>query len=264
MSDLNKRLQLGPQAPKKGESAAEEVEEEKEKAPLSDARKGRARGPVRRAPAKSPAPATELPIGTTETTTLGFSKPTTLWHINPDDGMLGMNFNGDKAPIIPESKDIVVPESEASELSAPSVATNTAGKSLQDAPEVGPSTEQASTPLPSSIKDPHVQETEDQCEDMVVAAEDLSSTPPKPSDESPVVSSANDEPVIDDLPGPTETIKPTGEPTKELSNLAESDNPPATGVKEQLETGLGGKEALTEGDGHNPTAKVQTPSSIEQ
>ncbi len=60
MSDLNRRLQLGPQAPpshreehedKAEEEAEREKEKEKEKVPLVDARKGRARGPARRAPA---------------------------------------------------------------------------------------------------------------------------------------------------------------------------------------------------------------------
>jgi hypothetical protein len=52
MSDLNSRLQLGPQAVPK--PAEKEVEEEKEKAPLADARKGRAKGPARRKPGVSP------------------------------------------------------------------------------------------------------------------------------------------------------------------------------------------------------------------
>ncbi|KAJ0424156.1 altered inheritance of mitochondria protein 21 [Aspergillus carlsbadensis] len=48
LSDLNSRLQLGPQAPPKPQEKKEELAE---KGPLSDARKGRARGPARRKPA---------------------------------------------------------------------------------------------------------------------------------------------------------------------------------------------------------------------
>lgn len=59
MKDLNQRLQLGPQAPKKEEPPKEAAEEEKEKAPLVDARKGRARGPQRRKPGVSPSAAGE-------------------------------------------------------------------------------------------------------------------------------------------------------------------------------------------------------------
>ena len=256
LSDLNKRLQLGPQAPKKEEPAAEEVEEEKEKAPLSDARKGRARGPVRRAPAKSPSPATELAAATTATTSLSFSKSTTLWHIDPDDGVLGMDFSGNKASVVSESK--------VSESSAPTLATNTAGESLHDAAEVAPSTEQASASLPSSIEDLHVQETEDQRKHMVAAAEDQSSTPSKPSDELPVVSSVNDEPATDGLSGSTATIKPIAEPTRDQPNPVESDDLPAASVKEKLETVLGGKEALTEGDGQDSTESEQMLGSFEQ
>ncbi|QGA12518.1 hypothetical protein EYB26_000162 [Talaromyces marneffei] len=60
LSDLNSRLQLGPQAPK---PAAEKKEEEapEEKAPLADARKSRARGPARRKPAASSSSETRLP-----------------------------------------------------------------------------------------------------------------------------------------------------------------------------------------------------------
>lgn len=55
LQDLNSKLGLGPQAPK-----VKEPEEEKEAEPaqpLSDARKGRAKGPQRRKPAASPTPA---------------------------------------------------------------------------------------------------------------------------------------------------------------------------------------------------------------
>ncbi|KAH8732216.1 altered inheritance of mitochondria protein 21 [Phaeosphaeriaceae sp. PMI808] len=55
MKDLNSKLGLGPQAPKVKEPEPE-VEPEPA-APLQDARKGRAKGPQRRKPAASPAPA---------------------------------------------------------------------------------------------------------------------------------------------------------------------------------------------------------------
>ncbi|OLN85075.1 hypothetical protein CCHL11_06297 [Colletotrichum chlorophyti] len=84
MSDLNKRLQLGPQAPKKEEPPAVEPVEEKEKAPLSDARKGRARGPQRRAPAaKSSAPV----AAAKSEPTLSFSPLRICWSIG-DSGVL--------------------------------------------------------------------------------------------------------------------------------------------------------------------------------
>lgn len=72
MSDLNKKLGLGPPKEK-------EPEPEVEAKPLEDARKGRARGPQRRAPAKSPA-AEPKP-------SMSFSmfSPRAMWQINEED-----------------------------------------------------------------------------------------------------------------------------------------------------------------------------------
>ncbi|KAH7380628.1 hypothetical protein BKA66DRAFT_493883 [Pyrenochaeta sp. MPI-SDFR-AT-0127] len=57
LKDLNSKLGLGPQAPKVKEP---EPEQQEEAAPLPDARKGRAKGPARRKPAASPAPAATI------------------------------------------------------------------------------------------------------------------------------------------------------------------------------------------------------------
>ncbi|KFY21961.1 hypothetical protein V491_02915, partial [Pseudogymnoascus sp. VKM F-3775] len=85
LSDLNNRLKLGPQAPKKEEQKPEEVVGEKEKAPLSDARKGRARGPARRAPAKAAAKVVEP----TPTPGKKFAvSVASVWEIDPEDGDL--------------------------------------------------------------------------------------------------------------------------------------------------------------------------------
>ncbi|OAA64802.1 hypothetical protein ISF_04212 [Cordyceps fumosorosea ARSEF 2679] len=83
MSDLNKRLQFGPQAVKKEEPEQEEEVVEKEKVPLSDARKGRARGPQRRAPAKAVSPVKEP-----SASDLSMSRPQTLWSIDPEDRLV--------------------------------------------------------------------------------------------------------------------------------------------------------------------------------
>lgn len=92
MSDLNKKLGLGPQAPKKEEppAAEESLVEPKEKVPLSDARKGRARGPQRRAPAKSPSPATVPKVEPA----LAFTLPSTVYEIDPEGGEVNMGGGG--------------------------------------------------------------------------------------------------------------------------------------------------------------------------
>ncbi|KAK1827702.1 altered inheritance of mitochondria protein 21 [Podospora conica] len=116
MSDLNQRLRLGPQAPKKEEPAAEEaVEEEKEKAPLSDARKGRARGPQRRAPAKSASPAP--PVAEPEQPKLVFTQAMTLFEIDPEEGEVSL------AAQSAESKAVEQVKEEPKQESATSAAT---------------------------------------------------------------------------------------------------------------------------------------------
>lgn len=88
MSDLDKRLQLGPQAPIKAQEKLVEEEQEGEKAPLADARKGRTRGPVRRKPAASPA-ATE--DDKPKVSKLEIADPWTVWHVSPEgDGSLNV------------------------------------------------------------------------------------------------------------------------------------------------------------------------------
>ena len=84
MSDLNQRLKIGPQIHKKEEPSEKEPAEEKQKVPLSDARKGRARGPQRRAPAKSPAPPAEP--AKPSAPVLSISLPQSSWSIDPEEG----------------------------------------------------------------------------------------------------------------------------------------------------------------------------------
>ena len=67
LSDLDKRLQLGPQGPPKPqEKLADATEKEEEKAVLTDARKGRAKGPARRKPAATSATAQPITADTKE------------------------------------------------------------------------------------------------------------------------------------------------------------------------------------------------------
>lgn len=97
MNDLNNRLRLGPQMPVKKEEppAEEEKAEEKEKVPLSDARKGRARGPQRRAPAAKAAVTAAAAPAQTETKKdegpkLSFSISVNYWSIDPESEESGV------------------------------------------------------------------------------------------------------------------------------------------------------------------------------
>ena len=96
LSDLDKRLQLGPQATMAQEKALEEPEREVEKAPLADARKGRAKGPARRKPAVSPAaaePSTAANVGSDSraaTVKWAVQQPWTVW-TTQDDGLITLS-----------------------------------------------------------------------------------------------------------------------------------------------------------------------------
>ncbi len=94
MSDLDKRLQLGPQAPPKPqEKAMTEDAPAEEKAPLADARKGRARGPVRRKPAAASIPiaVAEEQEGKVEKGNWGIQEPWTIWEIDHSGTLNVMN-----------------------------------------------------------------------------------------------------------------------------------------------------------------------------
>jgi len=86
LKDLNSKLGLGPQAPKVKEPEPEA--EGEPAAPLTDARKGRAKGPQRRKPAASPAPAATV---TAEVAvprhTLEISPVTAIWSFGEDGSL---------------------------------------------------------------------------------------------------------------------------------------------------------------------------------
>lgn len=120
LTDLNSRLQLGPQQPKPQEK---EPEPPAEKQPLSDARKGRARGPARRKPATENANA-RLPsipeIKITETWN--------VWSVG-QDGNLTVGSE-DTKPSVPGTDSSIPSEPPM----APKLAKNTAGESVDPVP----------------------------------------------------------------------------------------------------------------------------------
>ncbi|KAI0147325.1 altered inheritance of mitochondria protein 21 [Xylariaceae sp. FL1272] len=114
MSDLNNRLRLGPQAPKK-DAPAEEAPEEKERAPLADARKSRARGPQRRAPTKASSPASgdrnaPPPVSNGGLT---FSMTRTLFSINEEGTMTVDDYGEEKEGLGEKVDEIRLKEMEA-------------------------------------------------------------------------------------------------------------------------------------------------------
>jgi hypothetical protein len=156
LKDLNSKLGVGPQAPKFKEP---EPEEETEAAPLSDARKGRAKGPQRRKPAASPTPAATI---TAEVAVprqkLDFGPVTAIWSFGEDGSldvpaakMAAQIQKSLKAPT--KSDEPAVPESEAdktaeAESEKPELAhTATKDDSIEPASTAEAATEKASSIL---------------------------------------------------------------------------------------------------------------------
>ncbi|PKS11547.1 hypothetical protein jhhlp_003312 [Lomentospora prolificans] len=189
MSDLNRRLQLGPQAPKKEEpepEAAAEEEKPIEKKPLADARKGRARGPQRRAPAKSPAPPAAAAAATSpepakpSAPSLSFSLPQTVWSLDP------------------EGSDLVVKSTEPIESAPKSVA-----EPLKDEPLTRESTpvsaEKESSPVLSEPEPAKATPASE--ESATFQAEEAAATiPDSPKLDLAEEKALEDEPVLDAIP----------------------------------------------------------------
>ncbi|KAF7589467.1 hypothetical protein BBP40_004265 [Aspergillus hancockii] len=135
LSDLNSRLQLGPQAPAKPQEKKAE-ESPAEKAPLSDARKGRARGPARRKPAAENV-AAKLPT----IPEFRITETLTVWQVGEDGNLVvGKEGQADQEAAAPDIT------SSENHTMAPPIAKNTAGESAD--PQTAVPVEE--DPVPSS------------------------------------------------------------------------------------------------------------------
>lgn len=130
MSDLNSRLQLGPQPPPKPQTQDESTIKE-DKTPLNDARKGRARGPVRRKPAISPSSTSESKAASTATSPkLAIATPRTIWSIATSGAEdLIVTPSSSAAPKISQAPSVTAAQLEERPTASP-LATNTAGETL--------------------------------------------------------------------------------------------------------------------------------------
>lgn len=133
MSQLNQRLQLGPQAPPKKEDPKAEEKTEEEKKPLADARKGRARGPARRAPAKA-ASKEASPSAAAKPPSLGFST-ITGWEIDSDEGEVVL-VSGTSSPKTGSEAPEPEPKAEEPKTEKPASTTTALSSALMTAKEV--------------------------------------------------------------------------------------------------------------------------------
>lgn len=158
LTDLNSRLQVGPQGPKPPEKKDDERPEEKK--PLQDARKGRARGPARRKPAPAPTPALASATDTegAKPATISEVKITETWNVwQVDEG--GKLVMGDKSKAEPAQPEVspVTPEPSSKNVADESIdpqKTPTPPTVDEEEPEVERSNPQADEPAskPEEIK----------------------------------------------------------------------------------------------------------------
>lgn len=127
MSDLNSRLSKGPLQPSKPQQE-KDLQTEEDKVPLSDARKGRARGPARRKPAASPTPATDTTSASAGLASLEIAQAWTVWSVDssrPDTVEVSKGILSKPRPM----PQITAAHLGEQPMSSP-LATNTAGEPL--------------------------------------------------------------------------------------------------------------------------------------
>lgn len=188
LGNLESRLKLGPMAPKKEEPKNEEKPPEK---PLEDMRKGRARGPQRRAPTaqkkEEPAPATKTASVTTTPSSikeaLGVAGPWTVWTFDEslDAVVVGVTLADNEPESKPEAK-----PSEPAESHVP-VASPTSPSSLKSPEALKPASPDASSvdpflasPTAATSTLPGVAGTGDQADAVVAQPATPTTDPARP------------------------------------------------------------------------------------
>ena len=152
LSDLDKRLQIGPQAPPKAQDKAVEDEKEEDKEPLTDARKGRARGPARRKPAASPSATDDAKPMIPELT---FTKPWSVWDSSPNGHGISVGGHDIESAGTEDGESV----SKSKESAIPPQATNSTSDSIESSTDpIIPSATAPERPAitetpPSSAKD---------------------------------------------------------------------------------------------------------------
>ncbi|KAF2145087.1 uncharacterized protein K452DRAFT_316209 [Aplosporella prunicola CBS 121167] len=255
LSDLNSRLQLGPQGPPKPpkEPEKEEAAPEEPKAPLADARKGRARGPARRKPAAATAAATAEPAAKSAAAApkLDIATPWTIWQIS-DEGDLDIPSADGAAGAAAVPK-----EAEAS------IATQVPADP-KPAPEDSPSAEKELNPHPDMVIKGEAATTgateEAQPESAAAApAEETPAAVAKPvTEEAPAEEKKRDQSPQVDAPVEAEAEKPASTSTAAAAEEAKEAPTTAEMTDEAVQTGQQDMviQCSTEGDGAANTEKL--------
>lgn len=214
LSDLDKTLMAGPKPPEK----KEKPEAPAEKGPLSDARKGRARGPARRKPAVTPLPKLETPPTEPSAPEIKITGSWSVWQVSEDGAVI---VGGDKEPV----EKLSTPEPSSSPVSSTKETTN-------DATEPAPS---------EAVEDKASPTKESPVDDAVPDHEEIKLS----TDET----SKSDEPESSTILSRVETSPPNDTPNKSDEDETKDDEQP------QSETVPGG---TIEPETESPSAPIQS------
>lgn len=274
LSDLNSRLQGGPQGPKPPEKKEEEAP--KEKAPLSDARKGRARGPARRKPAVENVAPKQPPAPDVRITDIW-----NVWQIDEnDDLVVGSAGKAERAePATLEAPEAPLP---ADASVAPEIVKNAADESA----DAKPTLEKEESVPPDNIEPPEPAEPEPSKPDepapsappepagTPLASKELLSPIESPSEERSRAGLATEPAGEEDVEPPVEPpVEPAAKPETEEPSPTEDPGPktentsqPAPSlddVIEKMTASADGKRA-SDGELHSPQrTPLRSPTSGE-
>lgn len=234
LTDLNSRLQVGPQGPKPQEKKEEPPAEKK---PLQDARKGRARGPARRKPAPVPAlPATPTESTDTKPASVPEVKITDAWNVWQVDEVgklvVGDKDTGaDKEQPEPTQPEPAQPEHAQPEPVQPDVPPMTTELSKNVA---GDSTD----PLPSP---------------GTVEALEIEPTKPEPAEPEPAKEHIEPEPATEPATKPDETRTPPDELTSEQIQTQEEETKRRSESTPEIKLELAAENLAASADGKRPS-----------
>ncbi|KAK2855606.1 hypothetical protein FQN49_005030, partial [Arthroderma sp. PD_2] len=218
LSDLDSRLKLGPQAPKPKEKEKEE-ESTVERGPLSDARKGRARGPPRRKPAAKPAPVEKVEkVEKSPKPEIKLTSPWNVWSISLDGVVNIQSEQLSKSPS--EASDI----QEESPLAPPPTKATVSPPNNSEIPEPEePNTDKAinSTVIPTE---------EDKQDDQAASEEVPVSLPSVEKEPTTSTLTASELPVEPDIKEPEED---DAKPQPYSGLKASEDAPNAAGITDK-------------------------------
>lgn len=244
LTDLNSRLQVGPQGPK---PQGKKEDPPAEKKPLQDARKGRARGPARRKPAPAPAPAA-TPTESTDTKPAAIPevKITDAWNVWQVDEV-GKLVVGDKDSGADKEKPEPTQHKPAQlEPPQPEQAEPGQAKPEPVQPDVPPMATELSKNVAGDLTDPLPSPD-------TVEAPEVELKKPEPAEPEPAKEHIEPELAIEPATKPDETRTPPDELTSEQIQTQEEEIKERSESTPEIKLELAAENLAASADGKRPS-----------